>query len=198
MVVDCENSVMQSRRRFRRMVNTVDSSRYRRGLTQVDWSESMFIEVRPAGVDLLASRDSAWLERAVSAVVPDVVVLGPLYKLHHANPNDETAARELVWVLDSMRERHGFALLTEAHAGNSNDVNGDRMMRPIGSSLFRRWPEFGFGLRKAKGESSEYVVDVVSWRGSREERDWPDQLVRSGELPWMPAGDGYSRLGVVS
>ena len=198
LVVDCENSAAQSRRRFRRMVGVVDHSRRTRGLSPMDWSESMFIEIRPAGIDLLSGRDVAWLEHAISATAPDLLVLGPLYKLHHTNPSDETSARELVWVLDGLRERYGFALLTEAHAGNASDVNGDRLMRPIGSSLFRRWPEFGFGLRKSPTQGAP-EVDVVSWRGSREERDWPEQLVRAETLPWMPVGgDGYGRLGAVS
>ena len=160
-------------------------------------AESMFIEIRPAGIDLLSGRDVAWLEHAISATAPDLLVLGPLYKLHHTNPSDETSARELVWVLDGLRERYGFALLTEAHAGNASDVNGDRLMRPIGSSLFRRWPEFGFGLRKSPTQGAP-EVDVVSWRGSREERDWPEQLVRAETLPWMPVGGAYGALGVVS
>lgn len=194
LVVDCENSPAQSRRRFRWMIGQADAARHKHGLSPVDWSEQMFINMRPAGIDLLKGTDTAWLERAITETAPDLLVLGPLYKLHHANPNDETAARELVWVLDSLRERHGFALLTEAHAGNGTDTSGDRMMRPLGSSLFRRWPEFGFGLRRAKsdpGGPRASVVDVVSWRGSREERSWPSKLQHSHLLPWMPADPDY-------
>lgn len=194
LVVDCENSPAQSRRRFKWMVSMVDAARAKHGLTPADWSEQMFIEMRPAGIDLLSPRDTAWLDRAITATAPDLLVLGPLYKLHHANTNDETAARELVWQLDLLREKHGFALLTEAHSGNANDNNGDRMMRPAGSSLFRRWSEFGFGLRRAKndpGRSRAELVDVVSWRGSREERAWPTQLQYGTTLPWMPSDPEY-------
>lgn len=194
LIVDCENSAPQSRRRFRWMVHLVDAARAKHGLSPMDWSDSMFIDTRPAGIDLLSAKDTSWLEHAITQTAPDLLVLGPLYKLHHLNPNDETAARELVWVLDSLRERHGFALLTEAHAGNGTDNHGDRMMRPLGSSLFRRWPEFGFGLRRAKGDTSKgraELVDVVSWRGSREERQWPSSLHHSHVLPWTPADPDY-------
>ena len=194
LIVDCENSAPQSRRRFRWMVHLVDAARAKHGLSPMDWSESMFIDTRPAGIDLLSAKDTSWLEHAITQTAPDLLVLGPLYKLHHLNPNDETAARELVWVLDSLRERHGFALLTEAHAGNGTDSSGDRMMRPLGSSLFRRWPEFGFGLRRAKADTSKgraELVDVVSWRGSREERQWPSSLHHSHVLPWTPADPDY-------
>lgn len=194
LVIDCENSPAQSRRRYRGVIRSVDAARHGNGYSQLDWSESMFIDMRPAGIDLLAGRDVSWLEHAISSTAPDLLVLGPLYKLHHQNPSDETAARELVWVLDGLRERYGFALLTEAHAGNSADPAGDRQMRPIGSSLFRRWPEFGFGLRRAKadkGKPRAELVDVVSWRGSREERSWPQSLQHSHILPWMPADPEY-------
>lgn len=194
LVVDCENSPAQSRRRYRWMVGMVDACRKKHGLTPVDWAEHMWIEMRPAGIDLLDARDTAWLDRTIAAVAPDLLVLGPLYKLHHANINDEEAAREMVWQLDLLRERHGFALLTEAHSGNAQDSNGDRQMRPSGSSLFRRWSEFGFGLRRAKndpGHARAEIVDVVSWRGSREERAWPTQLQHGTVLPWMPADPAY-------
>lgn len=194
LVVDCENSEAQSRRRYRWMLGVADAARHKHGLAPLVWDECMWINMRPAGIDLLTGSDTAWLERAITATAPDLLVLGPLYKLHHANPNDETAARELVWVLDSLRERHGFALLTEAHAGNGTDNTGDRMMRPLGSSLFRRWPEFGFGMRRAKddpGKTRAELVDVVSWRGSREERSWPSKLQHSHILPWMPADPAY-------
>ena len=194
LIIDCENSPAQSRRRFRWMVSMVDAARKKHGLSPVDWSDHMWIEMRPAGIDLLDARDTAWLDRTVAAVAPDLLVLGPLYKLHHANINDEAAAREMVWQLDLLRERHGFALLTEAHSGNAQDGNGDRQMRPSGSSLFRRWSEFGFGLRRAKndpGHARAELVDVVSWRGSREERAWPTQLQHGTLLPWMPADPAY-------
>lgn len=194
LVVDCENSPAQSRRRYKWLIGQVDAARHKHGISPVDWSNQMWIDMRPAGIDLLSGPDTAWLENAITEIAPDLLVLGPLYKLHHANPNDETAARELVWVLDTLRERHGFALLTEAHAGNGTDNNGDRMMRPLGSSLFRRWPEFGFGLARAKedpGGPRASIVNVVSWRGSREERSWPSKLQHSHVLPWMPADPDY-------
>lgn len=194
LYVDCENSPQQSSRQFGGMINTVDQRRHNLGLSPMDWNESMSLEVRPAGIDLLASKDTVWLERAISAFAPDLLVCGPLYKLHHENPNDEKPAREIAWVLDGLRERYKFALLTEAHAGKSSTGDGRRNMAPIGSSMWLRWPEFGFGLLRSKDDTSKgraELVDVVSWRGSREERSWPSQLQYSHVLPWMPADPEY-------
>jgi replicative DNA helicase len=172
----------------------VDARRHHHGLSPMDWNDGMAIEIRPAGIDLLTGADTAWLERAITDTAPDLVVLGPLYKLHHENPNDEKPAREIAWVLDGLRERHGFALLSEAHAGKSTGSDGRRGMAPIGSSMWMRWPEFGFGLLRAsedKGRGRAELVDVVSWRGAREERSWPSKLQHSHILPWMPADPDY-------
>lgn len=180
LVVDCENSRLQSRRRFRSMV--------RRANGPAGWQSNLRIELRPQGINLLG-RDAAWLEQRVAVNAPDILAIGPLYRLHFSNMNDELAARELVAVLDGIRTRHGVALISEAHAGHERDSSGERRLRPTGSSLFLRWPEFGFGLSKAKGAEGEHpkLVDVIAWRGSREERQWPKQLTHSdGPVPWAP------------
>lgn len=186
LVVDCENGVSQSRRRFRKIADGVPGQ-------SRDWRDNLRIELRPNGLNLLGA-DAGWLERKIAMNAPDLVVVGPLYRLHYANMNDESAARDLVRVLDGLRTRYGFSLLSEAHPGHAEDGAGERRMRPAGSSLFLRWPEFGFGMRRAKGAEGEHpsLVDVVSWRGSREERAWPRQLKHgNGGLPWVPADPHY-------
>lgn len=197
-VVDCENSAVQSRRRYKRILGQVDAIRNRAGLPGADWKEQVAIDLRPEGIDLLSSRDVGWLEHVVSVSAPDLLVIGPLYKAFNADPSDEKSVREVVRVFDSIRTRHGFALLIEAHSGKGEDGNGDRRMAPIGSSLWLRWPEYGFGLRRAREakERRPEIMDVVSWRGSREERPWPEQLRHGHRLPWEPVkpvdeGDGW-------
>ena len=67
-------------------------------------------------------------------------------------------------------------------------------MRPVGSSLFMRWPEFGYGIRRAPisdvyGKPTRQRVTVQAWRGPREERDWPKLLGwgddQIGDWPWI-------------
>lgn len=192
-IMDCENSQAQSRRRFRRMVSLVESTRDAMGLPPIQWDKRLFIDFAPGGMDLLKGGDSARLERFVASTAPDILVIGPLYKLHRADMNNEEAARELVGQLDSLRERYRCAIITEAHAGNGKDGDGNRMMRPRGSSLFLGWPEFGMGLRRNRDDSDK--ADVVAWRGHRDERDWPTDLfkAREGLLPWRPGHEYYDR-----
>ncbi|KAA0022079.1 AAA family ATPase [Antrihabitans cavernicola] len=203
LVLDCENSPNQSRRRYRWVVERVKHVRKIFDHDPIDWSKQMAIDFRPGGIDLLGSRDRAWIEHSVQAFEPDLVVLGPLYKLHFEDPNAEAPARKVSGVLDGLRERYGFALLTEAHSGKGKTAdNAGREVRtvaPVGSSMWLRWPEFGFGLRRAPddpGEARASIVDVVPWRGAREERAWPNGLSQgsSEQLPWIPDADYYQKM----
>jgi hypothetical protein len=193
-IVDCENSKSQARRRWRRITAVVDSTRDALGLPPVDWAKRLFIDFRPEGLDLLKGSDSAWLERFVGSTAPDILMVGPLYKLHKgADMNDERQASALLSTLDGIRTRHRCAMMIEAHAGQGKSQDGDRFMRPRGSAVFMGWPEFGIGLRRNKDD--ETSADVIAWRGHREERDWPSGLQRghSGLLPWRPTMEYYDR-----
>lgn len=191
-VIDCENSDNQSRRRFRRVVAAVQSQRAVNGQESLDWSKHLAIEFRTDGLDLLGGSDVAFVERFVTATTPDILLIGPLYKLHHEDMNSEPAARALTVQLDNLRARHGVAIITEAHAGHAKGEDGKRHMRPRGSSLFLGWPEFGLGLRRNADDPAE-TADVVSWRGHRDERMWPQTLfkARGGLLPWRPGAEYY-------
>jgi AAA domain len=196
-VIDCENNPVQSRRRFLWVNGKVDKIRRSLSLPPVDWKSQMSIAIHTEGFDLLKPADVAQVAGAIEASKPDLLVLGPLYKLFEADPSDETACRKLIGVLDRLRARYGFALLTEAHPGKSEDGGGNRRMAPIGSSLWLRWPEYGFGLRrsrKATNPERAEIVDVVSWRGTRESRQWPAVLEHGERLPWMTPPERPSEL----
>ena len=178
LVIDCENGPVKLRRALRPLVH--QAQRF-----GVDPSENMHIEAIPAGLDLTKGDDEMWLSRVVSAIQPDLLITGPVYRLHAANPNDEEPARKVTQVLDRCRAAANCALITEAHAGHGYGP-GERPVRPTGSSLWLRWPEFGYGLRAASDFNPESrVVDFVPWRGDREARDWPKRLRAGGAWPWV-------------
>jgi hypothetical protein len=190
LVVDCENTERQNRRQYRTLA-AVSVSKQRRvpegGLRLIHRSE---------GIDLTKGADAEWLMERVTAHKPDLLVIGPLYRMHNQNINEELPARRVVQVLDALRTTgDGCALITEAHAGHGQDSGGKRNVRPLGSSLFLRWPEFGLGLRPA--ENTRYAdggtrpsdVELVPWRGARDTRDWPGFLEYGdpGDWPWKPS-----------
>lgn len=171
LFIDCENSLRKSRRRFRGLENT---ARYYKQCPIPEGGLRLIH--RPEGTNLTDEEEIEWLLERVTAHRPDLLIIGPLYKLHTVDVNEETAARVIVGVLDQVRTKgNGCALVVEAHA-----PHGATTLRPAGSSLFLRWPDFGFGIQSSLsgpgGAPSRKVVDVVGWRGPREERDWPTRL----------------------
>jgi replicative DNA helicase len=142
------------------------------------------VESRPSGIDLTGPEDRLWLQRLCDASRPDLLVIGPLYRMHAADMNAEEPARLLTRTIDGLRAQHGCAVVMETHSPHGL-TGHTRSLRPIGSSLFMRWPEFGYGLRP---DGEDGVMKLGSWRGPRDERDFPHQLVRGGpqEWPWSP------------
>lgn len=117
---------------------------------------------------------------------PDIVFLGPLYKMMPKEVTNDDDAAPLLAALDGLREK-GVSLLMEAHAGKGKGPGGDRDLAPRGSSALLGWPEFGYGLKRMQNDPDLAVL--VPWRGDREQRDWPRIIRRGveGEYPWMPA-----------
>lgn len=134
-------------------------------------------------LDVTAPQDIGMLHRLMDQHDPDVVMIGPLYRLvPRAIMSDDDAA-PLLAALDTLRDRD-VALLIEAHAGKAVTDKGDRNLAPRGSSALLGWPEFGLGLRAVKGRTGE--VELVRWRGDREERAWPRRLTKSSNgLPFQ-------------
>jgi replicative DNA helicase len=184
LVLDCENSAAQSRRRYRHMLNVAAAQHMpvKRG--------QLHIDVRPEGVDLTKATGRAWLMRRVEQVMPDVLVIGPLYQLHAGDPNSEEQARRITLALTEARMTARCALLMEAHAAKANGF-GPRGLAPAGSSLWLRWPEFGFGLRPVEDERSadeDRARRLVPWRGTRDDRQFPPFLRQghgANSWPWI-------------
>jgi hypothetical protein len=140
-----------------------------------DASNSVSIDCRPGGIDIAKDADLSWIHRCLDATQPDLLVIGPLYKMAPRALQTDDHVAPIMAALDGIRMR-GITLVMEAHAGHSNE---ERNMRPRGSSALLGWPEFGYGLRR-----NEIDVDMVAWRGDRDSRDWPDRLTPGGVWPW--------------
>lgn len=179
LVIDCENPRKQNRRKFRPMVQQAarDGMPIPPGGLRLMHQED--------GVDLTRDDDAAWLLERVTAHQPDALIIGPLYELHAQNMNDELAARKMTAALNVVRKSSGCALIMEAHAGHG-DGTGTRSLRPIGSTLFMRWPEFGYGLKPFEDTDPETrsPLQVKAWRGPRDDRWWPEYIARVPGTGW--------------
>lgn len=170
LIIDLENSRVQTRRKLKPLVAKVG------GLLK---DGMLRVECRTSGLDLTSRPDRRWLAGIIAKAKPDVLWIGPLYKMMDDDPSDERTAKVVSTTLDDLRSRHGITLLMEAHSPHGKEL------RPYGASLWKRWPEFGYGLRPA-AKGKPYHADVEPWRGPRDEREWPARLKRGGDWPWSP------------
>lgn len=138
----------------------------------------------PAGMNLASSEYEAALTRKFEDARPDFVVGGPLYKMVDLSLADENTSKALASALDRLRDQFHFAFIAEAHQVNESTAYNtstkafvrNRPTRPFGSSLWRRWPEYGFCL----------FTDgtIAHWRMGRRLRDWPHKLTRGDVWLW--------------
>jgi replicative DNA helicase len=185
LVLDCENGESASRRKYRPLLAAADS------LDQPVRRGQFHIRCRPEGLDLTRPQDRSWVMRRVENFKPDLLIIGPIYRLHAGDPNSEELARKVSVVLDEARATAGCAVFMEAHSPHHNGFGQHRTLRPVGSSLWMRWPEFGFGLRPVEDEKSAEDGDgargrrFLPWRGMRDERSWPRFIRQGDKWPWI-------------
>lgn len=180
MVIDCENTWSQVRRKAR------PAAEWAQRFGE-DPSERLMVDCT-SRMDITRDKDLARIHQLLDVWCPELVVIGPLYRLvpRALQTDDDTAP--VLAALDTIRDR-GCAVLIEAHAGHAIGKGGTRDLRPRGSSSLLGWPEFGLGL---KSIGTEGYCDVVPWRGAREERNWPQRLKRADGYRWIPHADLYA------
>jgi len=178
LTIDLENPARIIRRTSRTiMENAIRLSH----ATTVD----AHLHIHPAGLDLASSKDRGFVEQLVDRIRPELICLGPLYKAYVDNGSltSEALAVEVAKFLDHIRDVYGCALWLEHHAplGSSNST---RELRPFGSSVWSRWPEFGISITPDPLNPDGYVYDVKHFRGARDKRAWPTKMKRSLRLPF--------------
>lgn len=182
LVVDVENTEKQ----WRRAVRTLAIKARLAGSADPEQTLQLACHGR---VDITTERDLGSIHRLVDEHEPDMLMIGPLYKLTARAINSDDDAAPLIAALDTLRERN-LTLVMEAHAGHAVGSDGNRNLRPRGSAALLGWPEFGLGLAADTSEHLEpgqnpTLFRLVRWRGDRDERAWPESLRRGGDWPWQ-------------
>lgn len=181
LFVDAENSRSMWRRKIRPMVQSAAN-------LSEDPRNRIAIDL-PGRIDITTDRDLSRLHAIADYAEAEVLCIGPLYRLiPRAIQTDDDAAPVLA-ALDTFRDR-GMTLLIEAHAGHAVGRGGVRDLRPRGSSALLGWPEFGIGIREDPDDRN--ALRVEHWRGERDEREWPNFLLRGGYMPFRAEADCYS------
>ena len=177
LFVDVENSERQWRRETRGIAVVAE----RGGLG----SPRDYVHVHTgARMDLRKDRDLGLVHRLVDQYQPEILVIGPLYRLTPNGINNDEEAAPLIAALDTLHDR-GLVLAMEAHAPKGS--MGERNLAPRGSAALMGWPEFGFGLAPQDKDETGRIqtAEVVRWRGDRDRgRQWPKMLWAGGPFPW--------------
>ncbi|MHB8511459.1 MAG: DnaB-like helicase N-terminal domain-containing protein [Actinomycetota bacterium] len=167
LLIDLENPQRLLKRELRPLVLSAGDKLKR---------DQLVVISREQGLNLLDEIDRSWFASRIAANAPDLVITGPIYKmvtLDGARP--EEVVTTTTRTIDELRAKHHFSILLEAHTPLAQGP-GKRPIRPIDSSAWLRWPEFGLHI-------DENGV-IRHFRGARDERQWPKALKRGGAWPW--------------
>ena len=181
VVVDVENTEAQWRAEVRGMA--MNAARY--GVVDPRQHLQLLCTGR---FDITSDKALGNLHRMADECDPQILFIGPLYKLVPHGVNNDDDAAPLITALDSLRDR-GLVMVMEGHSPKGGAEERD--LSPRGSAALMGWPEFGFGLRPHGTDGA----DVVRWRGDRDRRrQWPKRLWRGGMFPWI-AEEATGRAG---
>jgi len=178
LLIDLENP----ERIIRRTSRNIEIQAMRRGnVARLDGH----ILVKPSGLNLMTASDRALLEDAVERTKPEILLIGPLYKafIDPGGRTSESIAVEIAKYLDTIRIGFNCALWIEAHAPLGSSMTS-RDLRPFGSAVWSRWPEFGISLQPDPTTNDPFVYDVKHFRGARDERQWPTKIRRGKVFPF--------------
>ena len=141
---------------------------------------------RPQGLDPRSRHGRGELEREIAAHDPDLVCIGPAYKMLHRRSGKggtesyEEATDPVLSILDDLRTRHQFGLMIEHHAPQG--FGNQRDMRPYGSQRWLAWPEIGLSLKADRETRGAW--ELGRHRGDRMTTDWPNRLQYGDVWPW--------------
>jgi hypothetical protein len=156
-----------------------------RHLGYLDGEPDCHILMKPSGVDLMRPADKAFIEQTVERIRPDLLLLGPIYKsfVDPGGRTSEAITVEIAKYFDMLRDYYNCALWLEHHAplGTSST---SRDLRPFGSAVWSRWPEFGLSLTPDPTAVGDYVYDVRHFRGARDLREFPTKMRRGKIFPF--------------
>lgn len=141
--------------------------------------------IQPSGIDLLRASDRQFIERNIEEIKPDLICIGPLYKsfIDPGGRTSESVAIEVAKYLDTIRDAYQCALWMEHHAPLGSTI-ATRDLRPFGSAVWSRWPEFGLSLTPDPTSYEGYTYDVKHFRGERDVRMFPTKMKRGSLFPF--------------
>jgi replicative DNA helicase len=185
LVIDAENAAKQMQRDWQALYKLAKQH------SQTEPKPGEFIILGEHEPDLTGTEGHEWLMERVVAHRPDLLVIGPIQNLTGRDVKDDDVVRKFKRTINECREICRSAIIMEHHCPHKAPGDSERNVRPYGSSLFMKWPDYGYGM---KPTDDEEAYKWQPWRRPRvRSRQWPDML-RQGkpgtmEWPWMAEED---------
>ena len=182
MFIDAENPEFQQMTDWRRLAGLAARHTGR----PVPDENLMILSEWRVEPDLTTLDGQAWLYERIMAFRPQVCFLGPVQNLVSRDVKDDEVVRKFKHAINHARSICGTAFVIEHHAPHKQPGDRERVMRPYGSSLFLKWPDFGYGLKPMEDEGR---YELYPFRRPRvRSRAWPEEI-RWGtpstmEFPW--------------
>jgi hypothetical protein len=119
----------------------------------------------PDGLNLMGHEPSLWLERTIEAgwrgQSYKLVVIDPLYKAHTGDSSDERAMVDLMRRIDTLRDKHQFALVIPMHFRKNAGTEGAPTIHDIFGSGGLVWgAETVVGLQRV----NDGVSNLYFWK----------------------------------
>lgn len=183
MFIDGENPEHQQVLDWRKLDRL--ATRYRRGV-EIENDALTIIAAWEDAPSLITQSGTSWLMERITAHQPQICFLGPVSDLVDGKLSDDDVVRKFKRVLYKARAICGTAFIVEHHSPHRMQGDKTREMRPYGSSVFRRFPDFGYGIQPTQDQG---MFELAPFRGARvRDRAWPDRLrwgnPSSMEWPW--------------
>ena len=186
LTIDLENPERIIRRTSRYiMQQAIRFAKDKHGAMKTQSIVDAHLLIKPAGIDLMSAKGRALFEQTVDEVRPQLLCIGPLYKSYHDSGTltSESLAVEVAKFLDHIRDAYDCALWIEHHAPLGQSQTS-RELRPFGSAVWSRWPEFGIALQPDPTAGAQYIYEVRHFRGARDRRPWPLRMKRGVQFPF--------------
>lgn len=179
LTIDLENPTRIIRRKSRAIMDAAMSMSRERA------KPDAHLVIKPSGLNLLRNEDRLRFEELVAEHRPDLLFIGPLYKsfIDPGGRSSESVATEMILFLDHIRETYRCAMWMEQHAPLGSAAGG-RDLRPFGSAVWSRWPEFGLAMERDLTAHEPNVFKIKPFRGDRDERQWPTAVKWGEVLPF--------------
>jgi hypothetical protein len=155
----------------------------------VDTLDLLYTESWPQGLNILSSqRDRRDLESIIRSVRPELLFIGPIYRLAMKSDRREgSTAQGICDFIDTMRARYDVAVFMEAHSPHAKPGT-PQANQPYGGREFMYWPDAGYGLVAENDDGTQ--ARLKPFRGNRDKKQkyWPERLVYGERWPWVPKG----------